>query len=185
MSVRGYLVAEGRLRDELHNLDVLLSRLADLSLYPVISARAVGGFPLTNENAARVVGSYLQDFYNCFESMAKAVVRSVDGVGLPEGSDWHSELLRQMSTPVRGVRPALITSETAKILDEFRGFRHVFRNVYGFGLDPHRTLQLLSRLPAAVSRLKRDVMGFMDQMSRSLEIPCPDQSPGPSAGTEV
>lgn len=86
-----------------------------LGLYPEIATAAVGGFPLSDENAARVVGSYLQDFYNCVENMAKVVARFIDGAGLPQGSDWHAELLRQMSTPVRGIRPGLISEETWRL----------------------------------------------------------------------
>ncbi len=173
MRVQDYLIVEARLKDEMKNLDGVLARLTRLGLYPEIATAAVGGFALTDENAARIVGSYLQDFYNCFENMAKVVARSTDGAGQPQGPDWHSELLRQMSTPVRGIRPRLISEETWRTLDEYRRFRHVFRNVYGFVLDAGRTTELLEQLPEAAAGLKRDLAGFMDEMSRALDIPSP------------
>ncbi|HSW11002.1 MAG TPA: hypothetical protein VLK32_08885 [Bacillota bacterium] len=167
-------MAEARLRDELKNLEAVLAKLTDLGLYPEVMSDRVGGFPLSDENAARIVGSYLQDFYNCFENMARVVARSIDGAGLPRGSDWHAELLRQMSMPVRGIRPGLISDGTSRILDEYRRFRHLFRNIYGFVLDAGRTVELLRQLPGAVAQLRRDVTHFMDAMSRALDIPCPD-----------
>jgi hypothetical protein len=164
--VQDYLVVEARLKDEMKNFDGVLARLTRLGLYPEIATVAVGGFPLTDENAARIVGSYLQDFYNCFENMAKVVARFIDGAGQPQGPDWHSELLRQM----------LISEETWRTLDEYRRFRHVFRNVYGFVLDAGRTTELLRQLPEAAAGLKRDLAGFMDEMSRALDIPSPGLS---------
>lgn len=176
MRVQDYLVVEARLRDELKNLDAVLSRLTDLRLYPEIATGAVGGFALSDENAARIVGSYLQDVYNCFENMAKVVARFIDGAGLPQGSDWHAELLRRMSTPVRGIRPRLISEGTWRVLDEYRRFRRIFRNIYGFVLDAGRTAELLRQLPEAVVSLKQDVAGFTDEMSRALDIPSPDHN---------
>jgi hypothetical protein len=172
--VQEYLLAEARLRDELKNLEVVLAGLEGLGLYPEVSSDRVGGFPLSDENAARVVGSYLQDFYNCFENMARVVARSIDGAGLPRGSDWHAELLRQMSMSVRGIRPELISEATSKMLDEYRRFRHLFRNIYGFVLDARRTVELLRQLPEAVALLRRDANAFMEAMSRTLDIPSPD-----------
>lgn len=176
MRVQDYLVVEARLRDELKNLDAVLSRLADLKLYPAITAEVVGGFKISDENAARLVGSYLQDFYNCFENMAKAVARSIDGAGLPQGSDGHADLLRQVSAAVRGIRPRLISERTGKLLDEYRRFRHVFRNVYGYVLDADRTAELLSQLPEAAAGLRQDLAAFMDDVSRALDIPGPDSN---------
>jgi len=39
-----------------------------------------------------------------------------------------------MTLSIPEVRPPVLSKETAKMLDEFRSFRHVFRNVYGFNL---------------------------------------------------
>ena len=117
MRPQDYLLVEGRVRVEIENMGSILDRLQDLGLYPRVCTDMVGGFPITDENAARLVGSYLQDFYNCFENIAKVVARAVDGVGIPEGSEWHAELLRQMKTPNRGVRPEVISDDTCRLMD--------------------------------------------------------------------
>lgn len=170
MKVQDYLVVEGRLNEELKNLDVVLAHLEKLGLYPKVQTDCVGSFPVTDENAARVIGSYLQDFYNCFENMARVIARWIDGTAVPQGPDWHAELLRQMSASVRGVRPSLISEKTYKMMDEYRRFRHVFRNIYGFVLDPSRTMELLEQLPEAVASLKKDLTMFLDKMSKALGI---------------
>ena len=45
-----------------------------------------------------------------------------------------------MRTAIEGVRPALISMESYQYLDEIRGFRHVFRHAYSYGLDDERVL---------------------------------------------
>lgn len=45
---------------------------------------------------------------------------------------WHKTLLQQMTKEVPEIRPAVISQRTCNQLDEFRGFRHVVRNVYTF-----------------------------------------------------
>lgn len=41
--------------------------------------------------------------------------------------------------------------------DEFRAFRHVFRNTYGFQLDAERILELLRDLHGTVLALNSDL----------------------------
>jgi len=168
-----YLLVEGRVRVEIENMASILDRLQNLGLYPRVCTDMVGGFPITDENAARLVGSYMQDFYNCFENIAKVVARAVDGVGVPEGPEWHAELLRQMNTSIRGVRPEVISDETWRLMDEYSRFRHVFRNVYGFVLDASRTFELLKKLPDAVACLKRDLQSFLTELATAVGIDSP------------
>jgi hypothetical protein len=44
---------------------------------------------------------------------------------LPRGENWHELLLRQMMKNIPGIRPAVISPETGRLLDELRRFRHV------------------------------------------------------------
>jgi len=45
-------------------------------------------------------------------------------------------------------------------LEEFLGFRHVVRNVYGFELDIERVQRLLDRYESIWSAFEADVQGF-------------------------
>jgi hypothetical protein len=59
----------------------------------------------------------LHNFYTGCERVLKTIAVDVNG-GMPLGEDWHKRLLRQMSLPVDGVRPVVITKETLEALEE-------------------------------------------------------------------
>jgi hypothetical protein len=42
---------------------------------------------------------------------------------LPQGTEWHKILLDQMAKEIFQLRPALISDQTRKALDEYRAFR--------------------------------------------------------------
>ena len=54
---------------------------------------------------------------------------------MPQGFNWHQVLLEQMTNEIPDIRPAVISEVTYEALDEYRGFRHVVRNIYAFQLD--------------------------------------------------
>ncbi|WP_141305122.1 hypothetical protein [Moorella sp. E306M] len=57
-----------------------------------------------------------------------------------------------------------IRKETAALLDEYRGFRHVFLNVYGFNLAAERLERLVQKLPETLISLRKDIQIFLDRM---------------------
>jgi hypothetical protein len=59
------------------------------------------------------------------------------------------------------VRPRVLEQETARLLDEFLRFRHLFRSVYGFELGWVRLRPLLERTPLVWAALGRDLQGFL------------------------
>ncbi len=60
-----------------------------------------------------------------------------------------------MASDIPDARPAVISAETATILDEFRRFRHLVRNVYTFNLVPEKMENLISILPTLWAHLCR------------------------------
>ncbi|MCL6613450.1 MAG: hypothetical protein K6U03_02325 [Firmicutes bacterium] len=94
-----------------------------------------------------------------FETVAARIDRS-----LPRGETWHKELLDQMTLDVPGLRPPLISVETAHRLDPYRGFRHVFRNVYGHSLSPARVMELLKDLPGLAADVQKDLLHFTSRL---------------------
>lgn len=163
MSPEEYLVVEARIKKEQENLLALEKELARYGLYPEIKATAVGGFPLEDPAATRIIGSILHDYYTALEKIFEVVAGKIDR-SVPAGETWHKELLEQMSLEIPGLRPALLAPATAAQLDPYRGFRHVFRNVYGFNLSPARVLELLRALPAAAQALHGDLDCFASRM---------------------
>ena len=60
----------------------------------------------------------------------------------------------------------MIDEELFRILDDFRAFRHVFRNAYSFELDWARERLVAGKLDAAVARFKQAVQGFLETIRR-------------------
>ncbi|MDW7710807.1 MAG: hypothetical protein SCH98_10055 [Deferrisomatales bacterium] len=85
---------------------------------------------------------------NYFLRVAKCFENDVDR------SSWHRELVRRMALSIEGVRPAVLTAEEARAIDELRAFRHVFRHIYQTELDSEKLQLVDSRTPQAVGAFK-------------------------------
>jgi hypothetical protein len=101
----------------------------------------------------------LHSFYSGAERIFEDIARTIDG-NLPSGPDWHVGILVQMSAEVPGLRPPVISSNVRYALDEYRGFRHVVRNVYAFNFRPSRLKELVESLPGCFSSLRDDLLVF-------------------------
>jgi hypothetical protein len=137
-----YLTVAGRIRQEL----IDLQRLVDRTM-------RIWEFGLTAENDFYVDAAALNlhGFYAGLERVFELIADGIDQ-SKPDGPAWHQDLLRQMTSEVPGIRPAVLTTETRDQLDRFRGFRHVVRNVYTVHLDPQQISILIDQLtPTAVA----------------------------------
>ncbi|MHA1277651.1 MAG: hypothetical protein ACTSQ8_10695 [Candidatus Helarchaeota archaeon] len=81
----------------------------------------------------RAAGSILHDFYCGIEKIFEKIALILDNK-IPEGENWHSELLLQMARPLEKRRNKVITEELFQELKEYLRFRHLFRHIYGFEL---------------------------------------------------
>jgi hypothetical protein len=63
----------------------------------------------------------LQGAYNGVEVVFELIARLVDR-NRPKGENWHQLLLGQMMAEVDGIRPAVISVESGRLLNDFRGF---------------------------------------------------------------
>lgn len=103
----------------------------------------------------------LQSFYTGLERFFEIIARNI-GQSLPAGETWHRDLLYQMSEDREGERPAVIGSDCAASLDEFRRFRHLVRNVYTMNLVPERMANLLGALPDLWATAQAELLAFAD-----------------------
>jgi len=103
----------------------------------------------------------LHSFYSGLERLFEFIAHQLDG-GPPKGEAWHRELLRQMTMEVTGMRPSVISAETAEGLDEYRRFRHVVRNVYAEHLDPERVGKLVGELAGLWRQIKSELAQFVE-----------------------
>jgi len=88
---------------------------------------------------------------------------------VPDGANWHQELLNQMSTEIPGVRPAAISVELKEKLEEYRGFRHVVRNVYTYHLDPNKLKPLVKNIKIVMKGLKKELSAFARFIQKAEE----------------
>ena len=108
----------------------------------------------------RILGSILHDFYTGIERIFQKIAEECDG-GVPRSESWHKELLGNMSLELEGIRPPVITGELRRELEEYLGFRHVFRNIYGFQLESERLKRLLQNFDKVFSQFKNSLTRFI------------------------
>lgn len=157
-----HLLLAQRIRDELSELERSVNR----------TRRAWEAAQQAQVNQDMFIDSAalnLHGFYAGVERLMEFTAYQLEG-GPPKGPSWHQELLRQMSTAVPGVRPAMVTPATIAALDEFRRFRHVVRNVYAEHLEPERIGKLVAQLAAVWGQLRAELesfAGFLEGVSQA------------------
>ena len=102
---------------------------------------------------------YVQNFYTGVERVFALIAKQMDGV-TPSSADWHIQLLGQLLVPVPNIRPAVISQDTYEQLNEFRGFRHVSRNLYAYDLDHQRIIDLANKLIGCHQIFMEDMKKF-------------------------
>jgi len=140
------LVAE--IKDELSKLDILSQKLSSQ-------------VNRTNkEEIAESAALRLHNFYTGCERIFKLIVSEVNG-GVPHELDWHKRMLTQVSLEIEDIRPAVISLQTRKDLEELLRFRHVVRNIYGFELKPERIETLIALTTSLFPRFTKEIEDFM------------------------
>lgn len=158
-----YLAVAGRVRREVEQIEDIVGR-AQTIWDDVDPDRPA-------DHRIDAVALNLHGFYAGLERVFKIVAERIDQT-VPEGGNWHQELLEQMNTELNGVRPPVLSDEARKRLDRYRGFRHVVRNVYAFEFDPEQLDLLMRKLPETAERVFADLRAFadtLDQMASSDE----------------
>lgn len=108
----------------------------------------------------RAIGSILHDVYSGAEGICQHVAKEIDRQ-LPVGANWHRELIDQMTQPLPKTRPAVVHTETAKLLEKYRAFRHVFRNIYGPKLDWVQMKPLFDDADKTIDAFAADIEQFI------------------------
>jgi hypothetical protein len=141
-----------RIRHELNELERVLTRIGD----GWQRARR-----LNDDFYLDSVALNLHGFYSGLERIFVLIAETIDG-SMPGGENWHLLLLQQMTKEIPRVRPAVISEAVGKRLNEFRGFRHVVRNVYTYRFDPAKVEKLVLESPALFTLLKSELSAFAD-----------------------
>jgi hypothetical protein len=110
----------------------------------------------------------LHGFYSGLERIFELIASSVDS-RKPNGKEWHKALLYQMAQEVPQVRPAVISEKSRSRLNEFRGFRHVVRNVYTFKFDPEKVEKLANEVPSLFADISPELLAFADFLQQAAQ----------------
>lgn len=103
----------------------------------------------------------LHDYYAGLERIFELIAIEIDD-NVPRGESWHQDLLNQMKISIKKVRPQVISKEIANKLDEYRGFRHIVRNVYTFNLSKERIKPLVKNLSSLKEEIRKDIEEFIN-----------------------
>jgi len=154
--IERYALVSGRIRAEMGDLN----RVVERAIQAMQHCETRPGEQSFLVDAAAL---NLHDFYTGLERLFQHIALNVDRV-VPEGRDWHRELLRQMSAEAPGIRPAVLSPDASRALDEYLRFRHIVRNVYAFEFDPDRVWRLVERLGDCYGRARSDLLAFSDYL---------------------
>lgn len=166
-------VGPGTLRRLAGDISVLIEQLDTIvgEATEALASLPTGSSP--QRWCVRAFGSILHDFYTAVEDVFEAIVQDLNG-SLPAGKGWHTRFLRSMAAEIPGVRPAVVSKESTKWLEDYLSFRHVFRNVYGHRLEWSRMGSLVKALPALYDGLRKELVQFTEYltaMASHLEEP--------------
>ncbi len=159
MTERGILTFIAKIEDELTELDQLKDRIQ--TVWEKYKTNA-------DEFYLDSVALNLHGLYSGFEKIFLEVAREIDE-NIPEGSSWHKELLDQMALKIKNLRPAVISKESRDILDEYRAFRHVVRNVYANKYSAKKIDILLEDFSNEYIKVKKEIQDFLNFLEDDID----------------
>lgn len=136
------IILEARIRRELLQLQKIAGELKAV-------IKPYKHKPVKDTTVLRALGSILHDFYSGIEKIFLQIAKEIDQ-SAPKAENWHRLLLEQMTLPLKGRRPPVISTELASKLQQYLAFRHRFRNLYGFELEWRRMEELVRALPGTL-----------------------------------
>jgi len=74
-----------------------------------------------------------------------------------------------MTLEIPGVRPQVLSPASHALLNELRGFRHVFRHAYDYELSPDKLEALKDRILAEWDSVARDLQIFQAFLRKQIE----------------
>jgi hypothetical protein len=81
----------------------------------------------------------------------------------PQGADWHKALLRRVASPLAEERPAVLSAELYRRLDDLHRFRHVASRTYDT-FEPGQAHPAVDAARHVVANLMAEVDAFQAQV---------------------
>jgi uncharacterized protein YutE (UPF0331/DUF86 family) len=112
----------------------------------------------------------LHGFYEGLERLFLLIAATIDKKQ-PQGAEWHQELLLQVQNELPGIRPLVISEQSRRALEKFRGFRHVVRHIYTFNIDAQQMSRLVVDVTPLFERLRGELSTFADFLEQRARDP--------------
>ncbi len=149
-----------------NDLNALALRIkSDIDDLIIVVERIIGGWQRVLQTSDDYyldgVALNLHGFYSGIEKVFVLIAENLDN-SLPQGENWHQLLLQQMADEVPGIRPALISKNTLGVLNKYRGFRHVVRNVYTYQFDSAKVEKLVEEITEVYNQVSTEIIAFTD-----------------------
>lgn len=137
-----------RLRAEVRSdRAAFVARVTELGTLELVT----GGAPAMAQAAVA-----LHHAFGAIEAALARVARLLEG-SLPQGSDWHQQLLVTMALEIPTVRPAVLSAESSIGLRKLLAFRHFFRHAYSVDWDGEQLASLCDTALQLRAPLDRDL----------------------------
>jgi hypothetical protein len=109
----------------------------------------------------------LHNVYTALENIFEQISRTFEN-HVTDPAQWHRELLTKMFLEIPKIRPAVLPSDLRGLLNDLRGFRHVFRHAYEFELDVEKLALLVRNWNKSRSSLMSALTRFRDNLLREI-----------------
>ncbi len=115
--------------------------------------------PVNYDSHKRAVGSFLSSIYTGIERIFERIIKTIDGI-MPETKQYHQAILDRAATAIPGKRQPIISEGTYELLQEMKGFRHLFTHIYHYNLLPKRLKELGEKGFAVLDAFLNDIEKF-------------------------
>jgi hypothetical protein len=123
--------------------------------------------PDTKEKASHL-GYLLHNLYGALEDLFQEIARTFEN-RVEDPSRYHRELLRRMALEIPGIRPPLLSASSHTLLNELRGFRHVFRHSYDYDLSAGRLIDVKARILGNWQEVDKNIDTFLGFLQDALK----------------
>jgi|SRR5208283_1615064 len=141
------------------NRDIASIRREVEAIRPKIERLTTDKDPVNYDSHKRAIGSCLASIYTGIEKIFERIIRTIDGF-MPETKQYHQALLDRAATVIPGKRSAIISGQTYELLQEMKGFRHLYTHIYHYNLLPQRLKELAEKGPIVCESFFRDIEAF-------------------------
>ncbi|MGQ3683450.1 MAG: ribonuclease toxin HepT-like protein [Candidatus Loosdrechtia sp.] len=121
---------------------------------------------LGNEDLTNSLAYKIHNLYSAYEDLFKLTAHFFENQ-INDFSGYHVSLLKRMKIVIEGMRPRFLSDESFAILDELRGFRHVFRHAYGYALDAERVLLTAKKSLQLEELFLKDFIQFREKLKKA------------------